>query len=447
MIRISTSPFARSIGLVAGGSLAVGLVSLRFDDEYDDVPGWVYIAAGFAFMFAVLWTVLKLMYPVLEWDPEQGLVRLGGRTVPLASVTRATRSVSNAAASYLTYRFHSSEGPSARVLVAGRPLRGLAPEQLQELAKFVAALPVPDTGLSARQDLLASDLQTNVGAGAVSPAALLAELGAILEGTGEAVPEGVAAAVSASGRPAPEFMRPVVVDGLPELTGARLVSMPQAQGLAERWAADDEDAARLLLARFAGQIRTVRTIRVLNWISFVLSSSGLVIGIVQTATEGIPWAFLLLPLWPVLWFSSTVAHDRLDDGVRATGREWLAAGDDARRARGLATPFIGAFESRSWRAKFWLSYSGIVLATLLVIAGIALIAIEPLFAFAGIGVLVLAAAAATAGGVGLWLKGVGSAEAATELVRLLALRLDPPALVEEPPGSAPVAAAAPLPTV
>lgn len=208
MIKIGR-PVVRAMPLLLGfGVPACPLLAVPTAELFGDLTWryllslacWLALLPGGITLFLVLW------YRPVAFDPATGMARLGRKVVPLSTVTAARREVSATAdATYVSYRFESTDGAWGRVLVAGRPMRGLSPEDLRHLERFVEASgiqePTDVDGLAPARRSVAGRL--NVlrilsTRSAVGKAALLAEL------RGEPVPEPAHTQVSP---PTPEQWR------------------------------------------------------------------------------------------------------------------------------------------------------------------------------------------------------------------------------------------------
>lgn len=407
MIRIGGNPTLRSLPLVAGVAAVLGLV-LAGPVSLLVAAAGVPEAGSWVLAFVLVWAVLGglivgiagIAYGSVHWDPDARVARLRGRTVPLESITEAWRALSSSSqygTAYLAYRFVSTEGASVRVLVAGRPMRGLDAEGIAALGRFVAELPLElpkpaavDAGrnaLTERQKAAAVNLTDGGGRSRVARETLLEELGAA---------QGVT--------PAPPAAPPVYPDD-PD----RFITAARADRLAREWGADDALAATLL----DGLPRTARRLRRLFfWLQvalFGVAAVVLIAAVVQETIDG--------PLGSVdndvvtLFFvggglSGLLAHlawcAAADVDVRArrrAAREWRAARSDDERRRGLPAPFLLAWGESGLRL---LAASGFVVATLgllVALASIFLFTMEDLSAAPGsavliVGVLMIAAAVA-----------------------------------------------------
>src|SRR5690606_28010533 len=190
---------------------------------------WLALLPGAIILCLVLW------YRPVAFDPGTRMARLGWREVPLSTVTTARREVSTGtSATYLSYRFASTDGAWGRVLVAGRPMRGLSPEGLRRLERFVEAAgihdPADEDALTPTQRYLADQLSVSrmlSTKSTVGKAALLAEL---------------------RGEPLPEPFHPPGQGPPPAPGQAQPPTLERWQPpTPEQWQRDDRDAEAYLL--------------------------------------------------------------------------------------------------------------------------------------------------------------------------------------------------------
>lgn len=317
MIVIQGSPLRRNLVLILVAGVLLGVVlgqplALVLGGELNPL-----VSLGVAVVaVAALWFGLRLAYRPLAYDPEARTVRFGGRTVPLQTVTEAWRSVGvGPQSSNLLYRFRSAEGPTARVLVAGSPYRGLDQAGLAVLADFVRLLPLrvedPD---AARRGALASNV---IGDGTwvpVTAQTLLEELD-----------------------PAP------LPPSVPEPAAAPVFGQDAAAQHA-----DDEAAAEALNALPAGARLTRRIAGVLFWLVVAVASVLLVIGVILEAggetvgNAGGIVAAVALALG-LTGITRTIAADLDVRQRRRAGARWLAESSAQQRERGLPAPYAAAW--------------------------------------------------------------------------------------------------------
>ncbi|NDL59574.1 hypothetical protein [Phytoactinopolyspora mesophila] len=184
MLRIghSTAVGALPLTLTTGGLTSL-LLAFPASNLFDGSPAPYLFALGclLAVVPGGIFLFLTLTYRPVAFDPRTGTARLGRKTVPLATVTKAWRQISNAGhnTSYVSYRFESTDGAWGRVLIAGSPLRGLDAEGLARLERFIDAIPLEephDDGLSPAQRQIADSAAQYGSKTPVGRAAMLAEL-------------------------------------------------------------------------------------------------------------------------------------------------------------------------------------------------------------------------------------------------------------------------------
>lgn len=253
MLRIGRSPARSGLGATGVAAVAAGLL-LGFPTA-DAVGGstwWLLVAcAGWAVVTAAAIVISLLAYfrPV-AFDPATGTARLGRATVPLTDVTAARREVSAGSTSaYLRYRFAATGGAWGRVLVAGRPIGGLRPDELRLLEQFVTATAVPD---------------------AVGPAGMPPAQRMVTDAIGVG---------SVTDFNTYSAKRPVgKLELLAELRGetpggaGTEVDLPPDDALRQRWHQDDQDAESVTLRSAADTVR-----RVLGWATAGFVVAGLAV--------------------------------------------------------------------------------------------------------------------------------------------------------------------------
>lgn len=148
MVRIGRSPARTALPLVLPVTVvgALGVAGQTTDLFNNWAWAFPVAFAGCAVLLGGGTLIgLALYYRPVAYDPAAGLARLGRATVPLASVTTARREVrAGWASTVLSYRFATTDGAWGRVLVTGRPMRGLRSPELRLLEQFVAATAIPD---------------------------------------------------------------------------------------------------------------------------------------------------------------------------------------------------------------------------------------------------------------------------------------------------------------
>ncbi|MGI9824640.1 hypothetical protein [Agromyces sp. Marseille-Q5079] len=432
---VRRSPRTLLLMSVLVGLPATGLVVWVFPESFAwrFVAAWVLMAVATAVIVSV---VMLLMFPGVVVDVERGTVRIRSTEVPLTSIARVTRSISdNGAAQALLYRLVSDAGPSARLLVVSRPFRGLSLDEVRALRVLVerSGLPSTESGGSAQAELLRGDTHANLAAAAVGREALLIELGHIIEAledvsTGAVVaeregvePHAAATPASASAAaPAEPGSRSVVAaavldadTGAPETDdGRRLLALVSALD------ADDEDARRVIADApdAAGRVAvTAVLVLVLAVVAFAVACVWAVVG----AFSGPPVGALSLMGWSLLiGFAALLvwaaAADRRVRRLSELGARWLDA-DPARRPRGLAAPFLELALDPSNRLLMIGAFTGSTLGGMGLLLGVAMIATE-----AEAGLIPFATTIAVVGAVALGLSIWGFVAARRRRMRLVA---------------------------
>ncbi|BDZ65116.1 hypothetical protein [Agromyces mangrovi Wang et al. 2018] len=355
--------------------------------------------------------VVRLLFPPVVVDLEQRSVRLGGADVSIATIDRVTRRAElSSGAAYLTYRLHSSDGPSARVLVAGRPVRGLDEAGVRALREVIAFAPirVPEgTELTDRQAAIAANLQGDRGAHPAGREVLLAELDELLAGM--SAPEGEqadddqpeadrpAAAAPAAAPPvvsvplAPPVPPAAAVDAVTEpgpipepgrpapttsSTGAatpRDELSPEAAAFVDAIDADQEDADEVIANLPVGPLAAV----LVGILAIVLGSlalaGGVIAGVVVETTTGdrtqgdvhaaiVAWVFGGIAAGlagAVCW---SIGADLRTAQHRRAAAAWLDEADADRRERGLAQAFWPAEGDAANRMLTIAWFTGLVVA-------------------------------------------------------------------------------------
>lgn len=455
MTRIGRNPALGSIRFilivcVIGGFL-LGSPLTRITDG--EVPYLVGAILSVALLLVVIFGLVALLYRPLAWDPRAGTASFGGRTVPLASVTRAVRGISaGVGAAYVTYRFFSTEGPSVRVLIAGQPLQGLDAASVAELIRFIEAAPIVEPlrpgGLSDQQAALADALTESGGKSDAGKRLLLEELRSMLAVQNPDAP--VAAAVEPNATSANPLAPPIPVDAADvQVPDRPRMSQREAAELERQWEADDADATRYLQAHPAPFVSLRRILVLLTVVAGVTSAIALVIAVIAETTSGSRLdedANDLAALWIVgpgllgvvlylVWCAVADAQVRRRQTIAFA---WLGTRDTQQRTRGLAAPLLAAWAepapgTRSARA---LGFTGSVIGGLAFLIGLVLFFDDsddvldlggPLLATL---LTVIGGAILAAGIVGLVWSYRRRRAGARELVLHAGWRLDPPVVAE-----------------
>lgn len=245
MVRIGRSP-ARSgllfvLPTTVAGALLLALVTAGLFGESPAryplaLAFWLVVLPGGILLY------LAVAFRPVAVDFAAGLARLGRATVPLTSITTAWRETQvGLRGLQLSYRFVASTGAWGRVLVAGRPIRGLGEADRRRLAEFVArtaiAHPTDHDGLTPPQRYLLDSLSQYGAKTTVGKPTILAEL------VGEPIPE--------PGDPS-------------EVTEETL----------RQWQRDDHDAEAF---RRSQPLAARRARRLLGWIALAAIAGGLVV--------------------------------------------------------------------------------------------------------------------------------------------------------------------------
>ncbi|NQX33273.1 hypothetical protein [Herbiconiux sp. VKM Ac-2851] len=355
---------------------------------------------------------LHVAYGGIVWYPGERAAELRGRRVPIDTITEAWRSLSSSGtAAYVVYRFVSTEGPSVRLLVAGRPMKGLDAAGVKDLARFVRELPlvVPDAQtsplgdeggprLSDRQRAAAVSLTSGGGKSRVGRETLLAELGADADTDANAAADADADLDEARtddrvGNPDPAtperepatYLPPASDRRRPNRTGDHaVISQREADRLVSEWAADDQHAERMLAAE-PGRARPVR--RLFFWLMILalgVAALTLVFAVVREESGGGPLgsmdddlmaALIVGPgvlglLFYIGWCAASDAQQR---HLRRLGARWLeerAREDPEVRRRGLAAEMLAAWVVSVQRLRTVLAFLLSLLGFFVILGGI-----------------------------------------------------------------------------
>jgi hypothetical protein len=448
MTRIGRNPGLRRLPLIvvvcAIGAVIIGAQMPRLFDSPLAFP--VGAAAWFVGLLALVLGLSVLPYRSLSWDEHAGTATFGSSSVPLSSITRVERAVSAGAGSVsIVYRFFAADGPTVRVLVAGRPMKGLDLDDLVEFRRFVAALPIVEPtrvdGLTDEQSTVVDALSDTGGRSDVGKRLLLEELAALIDPNGTARPA-EHGQPDAEGDPVAPPLPPAPGS---ESTPRTVLSAEEADVLERRWQRDDEDAVAFLSTQ---SVPAATARRVFFWITalaVLAAVVAIVIAVVLEQSNGsldsdtndlVGLAVISSAVvGAVAYLAWCAAADAQVRRIQALAREWLASRDPEQRTRGLAAPFLSAWTepapgTRLIRA---LSYVGATLGGLVVLVVIVVAVIEDevlpplgLSLAAAIGVAITAASI-----VGFVSTGRSRRKAREQLVLLAGWRLVPPDV--EPP--------------
>lgn len=312
-------------------------------------------------------------YRRLAVDFGAGVVRMGARTVPLASITSAERSLWRGRGGvFITYRLRSELGPAVRVRVAGSPVRGLDETRLRSLRRLLALAPiaVPADGLVDRQRVVAAQLLESPRLVRVGAASLLDELDGLIAGshtTTAAATVRQPVDASPSGSPgSPASLEPRS-DAPVQVPPSDLIAL---------WAHDDADAARAIAGLPAGPTVMARVVLATIAVAFLLFVAAVAgPAVVRSATgawidPGAESAAVLITLALLFgaWVAWVIVEDVRTSQARAAARAWLAA-DPVRAQRGLAAPFLGSFASAATRTLAFGSVLGLLVGAFMFAVG------------------------------------------------------------------------------
>ncbi|RUR01728.1 hypothetical protein [Labedella endophytica] len=417
MTRIGRNPVIGAARLTSVVSaifgLAFGSAVSRMTDGAIAYELAVLVSA--AAFFGLVYGIAGLLYRSLVWDERAGTVSFGRHTVPLASITRVERTLSTGATTnvYLSYRFVSTEGPSVRILVAGRPLKGLDREGLDDLRRLVEAAPIaepaPVEDLTDEQNVLVDELSESGGRSAVGKRLLLRELDRALD------PRGATATGSADAIGARDVLPrdPLAPSSSGPDTAARpTISGRELARLERLWHEDDDDAAAYVRAH---PVPTGAR-RFFSWLTLasgILSPAALAIMLVIQAVAGALIDTDLSDTLIVVFAGAAVvgilaflcwcaAADVQVRRLQSRAVAWQETRGPEERERGLATPLLGGWlepapGTRTARALGVLVAS---LSALAVLVGIVLLGYPDTLdagaaaVMAGVGAVVLAASIA-----------------------------------------------------
>ncbi len=360
MTTIQNAPWRRAPFLLLFASLAIGVLlhgffgfAIRTGEQRVLAVLLCTLVAG-----AGLTLGLHLAYRPFAFDAVSRTVRIGRRTVPLDTMREAWRSFQSGrnGAAYLIYGFRSTDGPTVRVMVAGRPLRGLNEAERAALAEFLRLAPIPGPADSddALHGSLASDILADGTKVPVSAALLLRELGAAGDSAaGAAVaeqPEAAAVEVDTAG---------MLADDVAVVTAVR------ADGhrirVARLWAARAFGVSTMLFPVLVGVAVLAPAVGWRLDEGLFLPALGLAAALLTVA--GLGWSLL---------------GDLDTRTVRRASLAWLDAASPAMRARGLPVAFHPAWLqfAPGHRMLTILAFAGGVLGMLLVLAGMVTLTTE-----------------------------------------------------------------------
>lgn len=322
VIVIQAHPWRRNIPLVLVVSLVLGLLLSRVFSGVLFTPLAQLLAAvgGVVLCFAIVVGALSLAYPTVAYDPRRRVVRLGSRVVPLDTLHTVERRISDGGRSAtLIYRLRSADGAAARVLVAGRPFRGLDEAGRSALTELLRIAPIrTDDPRAAKRAAVAANLVADNSRVPVSAEFAITELAAFDSPV-------------ATAEPAP--------DTAPEIAPADLEAM----------ARDDEAAAAAIADLPRGPRVTRRVAGIALWIA---TAATIVVAVTALIVDGnggdiddaAPIAFGLIALtFATAGLAWTISAELDVRARRRAAMRWLDGVGDAERGRGLPMPFAAAW--------------------------------------------------------------------------------------------------------
>lgn len=358
-IRGRAIPALVLLAAILGGSTAQSL-GWSGAAWWGAVLGW-----GVAVVVATL-LYFRWRYRPLHVDFATGTAMLGKTQVPVSQVVGATRLLSvGVGAHYLEYRFEDAAGAWARVLVTGRPLRGLDAHGRDDLRRFIEASsiegPTPTGERSVSQEVMLEALGgPSWRATPVDEQLLLSELAHL--DAADAGPE----APPVSGR-------------APVDTG-RGTGTPDEE-LLRQWA-EDEAAAEVWLREHP--VPGARARRLLGWLTALLVAAfGAVVGLAalteQQSTSGrldddrqdlaVQLLGITLLGAGIAYVGYTIARARHQRGLQAMARSWAGDRGPEQVERGLPPQLLQPFFERPPGHQLR-SLFGYVLATFGVLCGL-----------------------------------------------------------------------------
>ena len=361
MTGIAQWPFLARPGVFAGASVAAGL---PLSQIFRIVAPEAYAAAFplWPIVIVILTGVLlagglALGYPRVTVDLDAGTARFGFRTVPISSITRATRSHSGGRAGYLVYRLYSDTGASARIIVLGSATPQIDDDGANALATLIATAPIAEPETDENRALTQLLSESVLGTGRKLPVgrrALLDELARVravripADSAPPPAPQATAAQQASAEPQAPAEPR--------ESVGQQAFERATDEERLAMWERDDREAA---------VIADAVTLRARRWrgvLRGTAATAGVaaIVAVVAGFTGSTGWIGLGPSLLLVLagWIGGRVATDRLHAALRTAGRAWLDA-DPGRRSRGLAVPFVPGWPVAGNATATWLFWAGV----------------------------------------------------------------------------------------
>jgi hypothetical protein len=419
-VRIGVHPGIKNLRFVVGsaGGLAAVLgapASTVFTALGAGDSSWPLGVLSVWLIFAGLLLLgVSLAYDVIEWNPRlrtasmrRRALSFRRRTVPIDTITEAWRSVSSAAngTDSTIYRFVSTDGAASRVLVKGGPMAGLDAQGLRALAAFVGALPleVPDAAapaardrsrstrghardgipaLTERQRAAAVSRTFGGGKSRVSQDTLLDEIDAFIAAEESTDPSGFVSPTGARDRA--DGARPAKATARRPFSGIRsLIALFKADRFDVDCVNDDAEALAVLEANPS---RAARLRRLLSRALVGCITAGMLTIAAAVVLEVIGsrlldsdlndivallfgCAMLLSLVFYVGWCAAADADVR---HRRRLARSWMAGRDDDERERGLAEPFVLAWEEQSGRLRTAVAYSVSMIGAVAVVIAVSI---------------------------------------------------------------------------
>lgn len=309
-------------------SLVVGLLALLTSFPAAALFGtgplaWLSaLMLGSGVWLGLLSAVSFALLPRIHVAADGGSLRVRGRDYDARALRAAARNVSaSPTASYLIYRFTLDDGRRFRLIVAGRPFRGLTPEGLRALRALIEASDIAEpSGLTAEQQRIQSNMQMNRHAVSVGKEAVLRDIDDL------------------SGLP------PAPIDATPAPVESTRAA-GDAESHPEMFVADDAEAAALIRRRADALFTWRRLSGAVAGVGLVLCVMFAVLTLVESGQATTPPSAALagitgLLLGTVGGLAWAVTADASVRQVRRLADEWWATADAAAQRRGMPGPFV-----------------------------------------------------------------------------------------------------------
>ncbi|WP_394553918.1 hypothetical protein ACDF64_05470 [Agromyces sp. MMS24-JH15] len=368
---LSGAPILLTLASAGIGSALFGLVAKFSPDAFNAFPLWPAVAI--AATFVVFVGGLSLAYPRVDVDLDAGTVRFGRRTVPISSLTRATRSHSTGgAATYLVYRLFSDTGASVRIIVAGGPMRPIRQDGAAALVALIERASIVEPHRDAAAEaagLLAESVLSTGRSVPIGPSGMLRELAAVhgVQVSGAvATAASVGDAASASGPVSASAAAHASASPEPARS-AGWSSLPLEDRITA-WERDDADALAVVAELRSAPLVFRAASRWVLWLSvlaFVVAFGAGVAGV----DEAWPVVLPLLIGFLLGWIGSRIATDVRSADVRRAAQTWLDA-DPERRERGLPGPFEAGWPLAGPATATWFYWAGVAIGPVALLFGI-----------------------------------------------------------------------------